>query len=105
MKVQRLFGGALAALALSICLGSVLPVSVSALDEKVTICHATGNPFHWNAITVSVNSGDIASAVAGHVDANGQPEHFRKSWGGADFLLPGEATDEDCKDAGPKPKP
>ena len=85
-------------------------------DFKITICHATGNAGHYNDITVSVSSASgvpdgseefywFAPAQSGHFGANGQPVHFRASWGGEDFWIPDpDATADDCAKAAPPPK-
>jgi hypothetical protein len=63
--------------------------SADPAGDKVTICHATGsatNPF--NAITVSVTSGDLTGALAksGHFDANGNPASGHEQ----DFFVTGD---------------
>jgi hypothetical protein len=103
----RITAGAAVALAVVFAIFA-LATPVSAAEAKITICHATGNEGHWNAITVSVTaaggvptSEEITDVLAqsGHFDASGQPTHTR-SWGGSDFWLSGEVTDEDCNKKG-----
>ena len=78
-----------AAIAVSSLLVLGLAGTVSAGEDKVTICHATsseGNPY--NAISV----GNDAADWAPHLDSNGSPLAGHED----DFLLPFEGTDEDC---------
>ena len=60
------------------------------LGQKVTICHSTGsasNPF--TAITVDLSAGDLWP----HLDADGNPNGGQHA---NDFVIPEEATKEDC---------
>jgi hypothetical protein len=102
--LYRAAAGVAVALAL-VFAAFTLATPVSASEGKITICHATGDPGHFNVITVSftaavgvpVNSAILAAlAQSGHFSASGQPLHFRDSWGGFDYWLQGEATREDC---------
>ena len=107
-RLYRIAACAALALALTASVTWIAPVSVSADEFKITICHATGNVGHWNDITVSVNaaagvptSEEIYEELAqsGHFDAAGQPVHFR-NWGGQDFWLEGDVDSKACDDAG-----
>src|SRR5262245_1965615 len=84
MNVSRLLlASAVFAIALTTSGGKGTPVAYAAPCPecfKITICHATGNAFHWNEITVSFNAavgvptdseilGELANS--GHFDASG----------------------------------
>ena len=77
---------AVAAIALAM-LYIVGPVQAA---TKATICHATSGQNEFVVITI-----DEGASAFPHLDSNGSPLNGHED----DFLLPGEATVEDCQEA------
>ena len=77
---------AIAAIALSMHY-LVAPVKAT---TKVTICHANSGSKEFVVITI-----DEGASAFPHLDSNGSPLSGHED----DFLLPGEATVQDCQDA------
>ena len=81
----------------SLVAAALVPPTFAAPGDKVTICHATSGSKEFVAITV-----DESSAYTPHLDDKGSPLNGHED----DFLLQGEQTAEDCRQAAnPTPTP
>jgi hypothetical protein len=88
-------------LALVIAASAILALSVAGVvqaapGDKATICHATSGQNEFVVITI-----DEGASAFPHLDSNGSPLSGHEQ----DFLLPGEATVEDCVAAASSPTP
>jgi hypothetical protein len=86
-------------LALVIAASAILVFSVAGVvqaADKATICHATSGSNEFVVITI-----DEGASGFPHLDSNGSPLNGHEQ----DFLLPGEATVEDCVAAASSPTP